>query len=49
MRFSDADRQTLLTFVGDPSFDTPMANSGFRWYALYLAGVILHSPYHALR
>lgn len=49
MRFSDADRQTLLTFLGDPSFDTPMTASGMRWTALYLVGLILHSPYHALR
>ena len=49
MRFSDTDRQTLLTFLGDPSFDTQMVVSGMRWVALYLVGLILHSPYHALR
>jgi hypothetical protein len=26
-----------------------MNKSGMRWYALYLAGLILHSPHHALR
>jgi hypothetical protein len=26
-----------------------MSKSGMRWYALYLAGLILHSPHHALR
>jgi hypothetical protein len=49
MTFSDEHRQTLLTFLGDTSFDTPMSKSGMRWYALYLAGLILHSPHHALR
>jgi uncharacterized protein (DUF1800 family) len=47
--FASADRQALLTFLGDPSFDTLLSRSGMRWYALYLAGLILHSPYHALR
>jgi uncharacterized protein (DUF1800 family) len=46
--FAPADRQALLTFVGDPSFDTLMALSGIQWYGGYLLGLILHSPYHAL-
>ena len=47
--FAAEHRQALLTFLGDTSFDTTMARSGIRWYAMYLVGVILHSPYHALR
>lgn len=47
--FTDEHRQVLLDFIGDPSFDTLIALSGLKWYALYLVGLILHSPYHALR
>ncbi len=47
--FADQDRQALLTFLGDTSFSTAVSLSGLRWYLLYLVGLILHSPYHALR
>jgi hypothetical protein len=48
-RFADEHRQALLTFLGDSSFDTLLVLSGMKWYAAYLVGLILHSPYHALR
>jgi hypothetical protein len=47
--FLPEHRQALLTFLGDASFDTPLAQSGMRWRATYLVGLILHSSYHALR